>query len=353
MITQHIADLLYIHECVIVPGFGGFIKAYSPAQIHPETHLFSPPTGSVAFNAGLSGNDGILVNHIAASGNTTYRQAFSEINRWVELGFETLKKGEKLVLEGIGELVMNASGKMEFVPSRELNFHPDSFGLPDFIAKPSPGAAVKVPDIQANIHKYKGSKIVRLIPETLKWAAVLAPFIAFALWGSLNGNIIENYVHNYTGMYSWVRSTPGKTVSVNTVSFPVNNNVTSSEIDLTTFGIPAADNDSFDPGMASYIELAKNNITIDSLQQSTPKATQESMNYYIVGGAFRDHDNALKLISILQEKGYPASVVDTTPGGLYVVSLKGYDTYYDAVNQLDEVKKAGFSSSWILKKQKG
>ena len=67
MITRHIADLLYNHECVIVPGLGGFIKAYHPARIVHATHEFRPPAGTVAFNAGLAGNDGQLANYIAST----------------------------------------------------------------------------------------------------------------------------------------------------------------------------------------------------------------------------------------------------------------------------------------------
>jgi cell division protein FtsN len=55
----------------------------------------------------------------------------------------------------------------------------------------------------------------------------------------------------------------------------------------------------------------------------------------------------------LKELGYKASIVDTTSGGLYVVSMQGFNNYNEAVNQLSEIKKNGFPASWILKKQKG
>ena len=84
MITRHLADLLYHNECVIVPGLGGFIKAYNPARIIHTTHHFFPPSGSIAFNAGLSANDGLLGNYIATAENTTYREALYSISSWVE-----------------------------------------------------------------------------------------------------------------------------------------------------------------------------------------------------------------------------------------------------------------------------
>lgn len=354
MITRHLADLLHYHECVIVPGLGGFIKAYSPARILHYTHEFSPPSASIAFNGGLSGNDGQLANYIATVENISYNKALSNIRQWTEASLVTLKNNEKVVLEGIGELVMNSSAKIEFSPTRQINFNADSFGLPVFFAKVVDESQFVLPEIQPVKHKYTGVKLQRLIPETLKWSAVLAPFIAFALWGSLNGNIIDNYVHNYTGMYSWVRSTPGKTATVKTI--PVGTLVKESpaEAAQSPAGILAKENILFDPAAISYAELAKNNVVIsDPVKAQAAAMMNQGENYYVIGGAFRDHNNALKLVSMLREQGYPASVVDTTSGGLYIVSIKGFNKYDEATIELDEIRKEGFPSSWILKKNKG
>lgn len=353
MITRYIADLLYHHECVIVPGLGGFIKAYRPAQILHASHEFRPPSGTIAFNAGLSGNDGQLAHYIASVENISYREALHKIKLWVEKSLNAVKKGDKVILEGIGTLFDNTSGKLEFSPSLQINFNADSFGLPVFIAKAVTKEKLFVPDIQPTKHTLKNTKYHRLIPETLKWAAVLAPFIAFGYWGAVNGNIIDNYVHNYTGMYSWVRSTPGKTVSVKSVTLPVETKLT-PDVLQSPESILASENVSFDPGMVSYTELAKNKVVIGKdIQPVIPEAKSIEQEYHVIGGAFRDHNNAVKLTELLQLQGYPAAIVDTTPGGLYIVSMKGFTDYSEAVNQLDEIKKAGFASSWILKKLRG
>jgi hypothetical protein len=353
MITRHIADLLYHHECVIVPGLGGFIKAIHPARILHTTNEFYPPSGSIAFNAGLSGNDGLLANYIASLEKKSYREALLELKHWSETCINSLKHGERIVLEGIGDLFMNASGNIEFSPSRQINFNADAFGLPVFFAKTVVTEPFIIPEIQPVKHPNRDTKLRRLIPETLKWAAVLAPFIGFALWGSLNGNIVDNYVHNYTGMYSWVRSTPGKTATVKPSTLPVRVIVTPKEIVESPAGILAAKNVSFDPNTVSYAELAKQNITFAGSTNVAETGTLvDKQDFHIIAGAFRDHNNALKLIAILQEQGYPAAIVDTTSRGLYVVSMKGFSNYNEATSQLDVVKKAGFSASWILKKHK-
>jgi len=353
MIARHIADLLYHHECVIVPGIGGFIKAYNPARILHITHEFFPPSGSIAFNAGLAGNDGLLANYIATTENITYRDAIFEIRQWVEKSWRELNNNDKVTLEGIGDILLNGSGNLEFIPSKLVNFNADSFGLTVFKAKTNEPENIIIQDIQPLKHSAKTRNLHRLIPESLKWAAVLAPFIAFTIWGTFNGNVVENYVHNYTGMYSWMRSTPGKTVQVKIATPRENTTTTTSEIAQVPAAFIAGENISFDPGMVSYAELAKYDITIaDTAHGIKTESVSENLNYHIIGGAFRDHNNALKLITMLQEQGYPATVVDTTAGGLYVVSMNGFSNLSDAKNGLSEIKKAGFSSSWILKKNR-
>ena len=354
MIARHIADLLYHHECVIVPGLGGFIKASNPSRILHTTHEFFPPSGSVAFNAGLSGNDGLLANYIASVENISYADALIKIHQWVGKCISDLNHNAPVTLSGIGDIFLNNSGNIEFAPSGQVNFNADSFGLTVFFAKTNESDTIVVPDVQPLKRSAKAKNLQRLIPETLKWAAVLAPFIAFALWGSFKGNVVENYVHNYTGMYSWMRSTPGKTAPVKITSLPQSSDTLTAETAQLPAAFLASENISFDPGMVSYAELAKYDITIgDTVPVLNTESVSENLNYHIIGGAFRDHNNALKLIAMLKEQGYPAKVVDTTAGGLYVVSMTGFSDLTNAKKRLSEIKKAGFTASWILKKYRG
>jgi len=49
-VEQLIADLLLQHNCVIVPGFGGFVAQRLPAQIDIEKGQVHPPKKSILFN---------------------------------------------------------------------------------------------------------------------------------------------------------------------------------------------------------------------------------------------------------------------------------------------------------------
>ncbi len=74
-ISSHIADLLYHHDCVIVPGLGGFVANPVPAILDEEKNMFFPPSKEIVFNVNLKHNDGLLISHIASERNITYESA--------------------------------------------------------------------------------------------------------------------------------------------------------------------------------------------------------------------------------------------------------------------------------------
>jgi len=57
-ISAYIRELLFRHDCVIIPGFGAFIGNYFPSQVDRNDGLFYPPSRRITFNRHLTGNDG-------------------------------------------------------------------------------------------------------------------------------------------------------------------------------------------------------------------------------------------------------------------------------------------------------
>ena len=93
---QYVSDLLHRHDCVIVPGFGGILANYRPASIHPTQHLFQPPSKRLVFNRSLTGNDGLLANHIASLEQVNYKTALDFIEKEVSKIVHHLQLGEKV-----------------------------------------------------------------------------------------------------------------------------------------------------------------------------------------------------------------------------------------------------------------
>ena len=63
-IDRDIHDLLFQHDCVIVPGFGGFLTHYRPARLDAQRLLVHPPSKDLSFNKHLVRQDGLLVDQL-------------------------------------------------------------------------------------------------------------------------------------------------------------------------------------------------------------------------------------------------------------------------------------------------
>ncbi len=118
-VTAFIRELLFGHDCVIVPGFGGFICNYTPARIDRSTGTFYPPVKQISFNRNLNHNDGLLVGRISVSSRINYTDARSIVEEFVTGLRKKLEKGEKVVFDNIGSFVNNQEGNVQFEPDSE------------------------------------------------------------------------------------------------------------------------------------------------------------------------------------------------------------------------------------------
>ena len=82
-ITAFIRELLFGHDCVIVPGFGGFIGNYTPARIDKNSGTFYPPVKQISFNRNLNHNDGLLIGKISGFSNMTYGDTRNMVEEFV------------------------------------------------------------------------------------------------------------------------------------------------------------------------------------------------------------------------------------------------------------------------------
>ncbi len=350
MIGPAISELLPGHECVIVPGLGGFITSFAPARIDESIHRFSPPRKLVAFNAVLSNNDGILANHIAGKYNISYTEALYRINEWSQNSMQLLRNGGEIAIDQIGKLSINIAGNLTFEPDIEANYFDGSFGLPVFESPAIESHEEEDYEVITSAKKVKHN-IRHLVPATLKWAAILLPLIGFTIWGSMNTPPIGNFINNQSGLLAWSNSTPGKTAVI-----PATRTAApQQEIKITSPAEVLGENAScVMPGVISYAEMHAQNITITqpAPEENTPSVVSGNSVYHIVAGAFREIGNANRLVAKLQTEGYPAFIADTNRRGLFVVSIRSFDDKQEAFNALQEIKSNGHPAAWIYKAAK-
>src|SRR3954468_13872301 len=101
-IEKHISELLFEHDCVIVPDFGGFVCNYSSAGINPAKHQFRPPYKKISFNRNLRNNDGLLANQIVRAEQVSYSDSNRLISEYVVGLKKDLDSNKRLDLSNIG-----------------------------------------------------------------------------------------------------------------------------------------------------------------------------------------------------------------------------------------------------------
>jgi cell division septation protein DedD len=135
-ISSYIQDLLWDYECVIVPGLGGILATYRPADMVLAEQVIYPPTKALAFNEYLKQNDGLLINYICQRSNITYTQATQQVEQWVAQIQQLLQRNEEIYLPNIGKLSKDVERNLRFTPYTSANYLYASYGLPKVAAVP-------------------------------------------------------------------------------------------------------------------------------------------------------------------------------------------------------------------------
>ncbi len=230
-IARYIGDLLYDYECVVIPGLGGFLTNDKPASIQPNTHHFRPPYKQVMFNAYLKTNDGLLVNYIAREEGISYKEAKSQVDKFVYLCDNALRAGKRINFHNVGYLYLNKNEKIVFEQDTTINYNADAFGLTGFISpavrrtnpeeklreavnpgnrKKSPAAAkenTKQGRKAVHAQDRKAEKRIRMqatqkkSPYKTQIVFLVVLVIAMIVgWGFMNKDKVNAYYNNYSSV---------------------------------------------------------------------------------------------------------------------------------------------------------
>jgi hypothetical protein len=294
-LSNYISDLLYRYECVIVPGFGGFISNTISSKINHFTHTFYPPAKKIAFNGQLTNNDGLLANYIAAVEKCSFEEANEKITVQVISWKKQLKKSN-LKFSKIGDLSLNKEHKIVFTPFEEINYLRDSFGLESYAFPPIKRETYnqKVVSV-ATIEKKKNSSFY-------KYAASVAVLLTL-------------------GTLGW-RNNQEKQLKALELQ---QQEVIEKKIQEATF----------------FISNSLPEINLDLVKEMPKK-------YHLMAGSFREKSNAYKLVKQLQNKGFNAAIVGVNKWGLNQVAFESYASREAAVEKLEQLKANVAKDAWLL-----
>ena len=329
-VVNYISELLYQHNCVIIPGFGGFIGNYSSAQINPVFHTFYPPRKSLLFNIHLKQNDGLLASHISQAEHVTYEDALENIKLMQENWTRDLENGQELVIDKVGKIIKETNGTFQFEQNPFVNYLPDAFGLATLVSP-----AIRRKGIQDKLDTYIHTSTgkSRKLTQSLKWAAVMALPIGLAVFLSLtNIDQIRNFQENY-GSFLFPNSKPA-----------LKNKSGNVKIILPTKS--ERNSQSNNPVNSTTIPVVQpiNTEIVDKVGIDVQKP------YAVIVGAFRFHENADILIAKLNQDGLHAAIYDITKTGLFRVCVGTFDDKDQALRQLGELRSQKTCSAWLLSK---
>ena len=124
-----IGNLLLQHNCVVVPGFGGFVAQRVPARFDEVTSTVYPASKSVLFNKQLISNDGLLVQAYAHHTKLNYSQAEVEVKNCVGAWEKQLHEGQRVSIDRVGMLFLDRERNLSFEQDRFYNLLMESYGL--------------------------------------------------------------------------------------------------------------------------------------------------------------------------------------------------------------------------------
>jgi len=328
--TAHIRELLFGHDCVIIPDFGGFIGNYSPARIDKVNGTFYPPVKKISFNRNLNHNDGLLIKKISGTTGMNYGNTRDLIAEYVSDLRRKLEKGEKVVFEHIGTFVNNHEGNVQFEPDENVNYNLDAFGFESFQCLPLEGY-----DVRKRLTGTHTANQRHIIRRYLWRAAVIIPIAAAIIAVSLKADFLKAKVETTT-------MNPLATAEFEHNKAAVDKGI----VELTPEVSIPADTISLEPEPAPVITPAATNETAPA--ETVPNLTEKN-TYYIITGSFQSQENAGKQISQLQAAGFNPEVV-AAGNGFYRVCAMECPDLATAVTKKDSIV-ARFPGAWISRKK--
>ena len=306
-VSHYISELLFLHECVIVPQFGGFISNRKPAQLNKTTGSLTPPSTKILFNRNLTTNDGLLISHIATKENITQKSAKEIVLLFVEKSNNKLTESKILRLEKIGLFTLGEQENITYTQDNSINYNLDSFGLkPTYnklIARSKKTETEVTKTLQAITTKDINPKIF------LRAIAVLIPLITisyFSISQQENINVVYEQMANLN---------------------PFDSNKITETISMRN--------------STKSIDIKPN------FDESSAIIAEKKRTYYIIAGVFAVEQNANRMLEKLNSWNYNALIIKEK--NLLRVSYNSFKNREDAVFALNKIKKQN-PEAWLLTK---
>lgn len=342
-IINGISELLYNHDYVVVPGFGGFVSRNQLSHYSVNKEVLNPPSKKILFNVQLKQNDGILASWLKEKINCDFNQANKHIEEFAAHCKVLLDTKHRLEFENLGLFYLDFEKNICFEPKTDINFLIDSFGLSSITLK-----ELEKEEVQKVIETKDRFEKVEITPTIKKrnyrriaTLAVGIPVLGMAILFAVN------FVKPNTISYSKVFG------GVNEMSYsPLNYNSSVAELEVKSATPYVVDANGY-----ATINLFENKtvaVNISAVKTESHTITKRYsheiiMNgkYQVVMGCFSVKGNAKKFIRTLSSENLRAGISGVNAKGLHVVSCGAFNDKESAVALLQSIKSK-YPNAWVM-----
>ena len=339
-LDQYISELLYRYECVIIPEFGALLTQRKSAYVLAHSNTFYPPSCKISFNRQLVVNDGLLANHIAQTDGISYSEALSRIQHTVAEIKILLEQRKKVRLAYIGDFYVAEEDTLQFEPLTDINYLTESFGLSDFVSgsitrqiisesqvvtsiESEPVSTQHVPlspvpvsqSVQENAELEDDTKAVPLVTKRR-----LVPIYRYAAIG-----VLVLGLTGFVGLQYHRES------------------VLAHNSNVRIEASQEAKNQIQTAGFAFKIEKPLPTVKLNVI---TP-VVAAPQTYYIIAGAFRIRENAVKEVKELRRLGYEAVLLESNKYQLHQVAYTQHQNRREALKELWDIKRTHNEGAWL------
>lgn len=360
-LARHIELLLLEHNCVIVPGLGGFIANTASAVYNdgPDgDKLFMPPYRTIGFNPQLQINDGLLVQSYMQVYDASYPAACLQMEKEIEQLNSQLNLFGEYNLEGIGTLHKSLGQSIVLTSPEAGILTPSLYGTYSFAIK-SLAEVIRENEIQEAANKSNimpiqtegDFKIEEKVGKEDVKEVASAPVKRkdkkkkSTYWMDVSIAVAASAILFFAFLIPNVKNMKGETETCVAGSIYVDNKTTAkAEIKPTTVVAPASETKSQETTTeATDVKKGENTIVPEN-------KIETSKDYTIVLASGVIEANANEFIASLAKKGYTEAKFVKT-GKINRIVYSAYATEKEAFDAILSLRKESdeFSAAWPMK----
>jgi nucleoid DNA-binding protein len=350
-VQNHIKELLFEQDCVVIPDFGGFVTNFDCAKINSTNRFIAPPQKWLAFNALLKNDDGLLSNYIAKEENISVSQANLKVKSFVEVTKRYLRFDKTYSIDGLGTFSQNDEERIQFQPKPTNNFYSESFGMENIFLKKSESLQNELQVVsQPKVVSNTTIQQVFATDDREPMAEVLEDEEAYSYQKGRFSKVLP-YVYGIAGsilLFSAIYLLDTQKSNLSSLNPFQSNTISQPVAKLMVKEAPIV--------TSKFVnEIEKMPIVetkIEPVVEVKSTITESNNRFFIITGSFGSKQNAKKLLSTLKNKGFENAeiIYPKRNEKLIKVSAGGFKNESDADQEALKVAETLNQATWIYKK---